>query len=90
MVVFRADTDGGGLGTVAESDMPAAITRLNDIQKQSTEEFGMIVGLVPCILAVATLAIRTETQATARDHGKQLAAACRDIAAESLRRGGGS
>jgi hypothetical protein len=84
MVVFKADTAAGGLGTVAEAEMPAALARLSDIQKEATEEFGMIVGLAPCVLSVATLAIRAETQAAAREQAAQLAAACCAVAPASF------
>jgi hypothetical protein len=84
MVVFNADMAAGGRGTITEAEMPAALARLSDIQRQATEEFGMIVGLVPCVLAVATLAIRTETQAATREQAARLAAACRAIAPGSF------
>ncbi len=84
MVVFNADTAAGGLGSVTEAEMPEALARLSEIQKQATEEFGMILGLAPCVLAVATLAIRADTQAVAREHAAQLATACRAVAPESF------
>ena len=84
MVVSKADMDAGGLGMVSEADMPAAVGRLSDRQKEIAEDFGMIVGMVPSALSVATLAIRTETQPTAREHAEQLASACRAIAPDSF------
>jgi hypothetical protein len=84
MVVSKADTDAGGLGLVPESEMPAALGRLSDRQREIAEEFGMIVGMVPSALFLATLAIRTETQLAAREHAEQLASACRAIAPSSF------
>ena len=84
MVVLRADTDTGDVGMVSESDMPAALGRLSDRQREIAEEFGMIVGMVPSAISVATLAIRTDTRPTAREHAEQLASACRTIAPGSF------
>src|SRR5262249_17342296 len=78
----------GGFGTVTEAEMPAAIARLGDVQKQATEEFGMIVGLVPCVLSVAILAIRAETREASREQAAQLAAACRAVGPGALAPGG--
>jgi len=80
MVISKADTDVGGLGMVSEADMPAALGRLSDRQREIAEEAGMIFGMVPSALSVATLAIRTATRPTAREHAEQLASACRAIA----------
>ncbi len=79
MVVCKAEMEDGGLGTVPEAEMPAAVGRLSDRQKETAEEFGMIIGMVPSAVGLATLAIRTETQEAARAHAEQLAAACRAI-----------
>jgi len=84
MVVSKADMDAGGLGLVPEVDMPAALGRLSDRQREIVEEFGMIVGMVPSALSVAMLAIRAETRPAAREHAEQLASACRAIAPASF------
>lgn len=84
MVVSKADTEAGGLGLVREADMPAALGRLSDRQREIAEEFGMIVGMVPSALSVATLAISTETLLAAREHAEQLASACRAFAPGSF------
>ena len=84
MVVSKADTDAGGLGLVPEAQMPAALGRLSDRQRETAEEFGMIVGLVPCAVAVATLAIKSETREAAREQAAQLAAACRAVGPTSF------
>jgi hypothetical protein len=84
MVVSKADTDAGGLGLVPAADLPAAISRLSDRQRETAEEFGMIIGLVPSAVAVATLAIKGETREAAREHAGQLASACRAIGPTSF------
>jgi hypothetical protein len=84
MVVWQAETDAGGLGMVPEAEMPAAVGRLSDRQKETAEEFGMIVGMLPCALAVATLAIREENRPAAREYAGRLAGACRAIAPGSF------
>jgi hypothetical protein len=84
MLVSKADTDAGGLGLVPEADMPAAIGRLSDRQRETAEEFGMIIGLVPSVVAVATLAIRSETRLAARENAERLTAACRAVGPTSF------
>jgi hypothetical protein len=84
MVVWRAEVQAGRIGRMTEIDMPTAITQLDDRQKVTAEEFGMIIGLIPCVLSLATRFARGEEQSVLREQAEQLAAACRAVGAGSL------
>src|SRR5262245_10601427 len=64
-------------------DMPTAAARLSNTQKITAEELGMIVGLIPCVLALATRYAGEEEQAVLRVQAEQLAAACRTVGAST-------
>jgi len=84
MVVSRHESEAGRFGVVSGQDMPAALAQLNDAQRAAAENLGIMMGLIPCVFSVATLAVRAETQATASAEAEQLVAACRATGAESV------
>jgi hypothetical protein len=68
---------------VPEQDMPAAVAELDETQRRTAEGLGIMVGLIPCVLSVATQAVRAEKQVTAKVEAEQLVAACREVAGTS-------
>lgn len=83
MVVFKREIEAGRHGALPEKDMPATLAELDETQRRTAEEFGIMIGLIPCVLCIATRAVRAETQATARAEAEQLVTACRETAATS-------
>ena len=84
MVVFSSETKAGNTGIVPEEDMPATLARLSEQARLACEEFGMIIGLIPCVLSVATHPFRAATAAGARVEAEKLVAACRTNAYQSF------
>jgi hypothetical protein len=83
MMVFRREVKAGRHGVVPEQDMPGAVAELDEAQRRTAEDLGIIAGLIPCVLSVATRAVRAETQGTVKAEAEQLVEACRDIGAGS-------
>jgi hypothetical protein len=83
-VICKADMESGGIGRVLEIDVPVAIARLSHGQKIAAEEFGMIVGLIPCVLSLATRIARGDAEGILQAESQQLVTACRTIGAASL------
>jgi hypothetical protein len=80
LVVYMREKDAGRDPMRADLDVVDAAGRLSAEDRRTAEDFGAVMGLVPAVLSVATLAIKDGTREQARQKASEIAAACRAVA----------
>jgi hypothetical protein len=83
IAIFKNEIEAGHSGNVVTEQMAAALAQLDDEDRLATEEFGMIIALIPCVLHVATRTIGQDFGETASEEATRLVEACHNMAADS-------
>jgi hypothetical protein len=83
-VISHHEISAGRSGIIREADIPAVLVQLSETEKLMTEDFGMYIGLIPCLLLVATRAAKVDARATAREEAERLIVACRTVGVKSF------